>query len=55
MIAMRQGNVFFNLTEIKLFALPTPPPAVSFPDTTTLTNVALNKAATASSVQNWPM
>src|SRR5581483_340323 len=43
-----------NLTAIKLFALPTPPTSVVFPDTTTLTNVALNKAATASSVQNWP-
>lgn len=48
------GQAFFNLTEVKVFAIPVPPLATSFPNTATLTNVALNKPATASSVQTWP-
>lgn len=47
------GQAFFNLTEVKVFAVPIPPLATAFPNTATLTNVALNKPATASSVQTW--
>ncbi|MBI1763726.1 MAG: discoidin domain-containing protein [Acidobacteria bacterium] len=47
------GQAFFNLTEVKVFAVPVPPLATAFPNTATLTNVALNKPATASSVQTW--
>ena len=48
------GQVFFNLTEFKAFAVPVPPLAAAFPNTATLTNVALNKPASASSVRVWP-
>jgi hypothetical protein len=48
------GLSYFNLTEIKLFATPLPPLAAAFPTSAALTNVALNKAAQASTVQVWP-
>jgi hypothetical protein len=48
------GQSYFNLTEVKLFATPIAPAAAPFPNTATLTNVALNKPAQASTVQVWP-
>lgn len=48
------GQAYFNLTEVKLFAVPGAPAAATFPTATTLTNVALNRPATASTVKAWP-
>ena len=48
------GQAYFNLTEVKLFATPGAPASATFPNTATLTNVALNRPAAASSVKAWP-